>query len=257
MIEEYPFHHSRSESYVAAGAFTAGEAFPSSQAMYPPLLAPRDRLPRDCPVTDLFGYQVLKRVADILLVLLALPLLVPLLAVLSFLLWITSPDPVFYSHRRIGRNAEAFSMWKFRTMCVDSTAVLERYLAQNPAARSEWQRTHKLRKDPRVTKLGAFLRRFSLDELPQLWNVLAGEMSLVGPRPIVSAEVQKYGDCFLCYCHVKPGITGLWQVSGRSTLRYDQRVCLDCDYVHHWSLLLDLRILLRTFSCVVNQDGAF
>lgn len=209
------------------------------------------------PATDLFSYEVVKRAFDIGLVLLALPLLIPLLALIALLVRMTSPGPVFYSHCRIRRNAERFAMWKFRTMCVDSEAVLQEHLANHPEARSEWYRTYKLRSDPRVTRLGRFLRRYSLDELPQLWNVLIGEMSLVGPRPIVAAEVEKYGNCFLCYCHVKPGITGLWQVSGRSRLSYHKRVSLDCEYVRGWSLPLDFRILLRTCSAVVNKDGAF
>jgi lipopolysaccharide/colanic/teichoic acid biosynthesis glycosyltransferase len=142
-------------------------------------------------------------------------------------------------------------------MCVNSAEVLEEYLAQYPAARAEWNKTHKLRNDPRITRLGVFLRRYSLDELPQLWNVLIGQMSLVGPRPIVAAEVEKYGDCFDCYCRVKPGLTGMWQVSGRSRLSYDARVALDCEYVECWSLTKDTVILLKTFSSVVNQDGAF
>ncbi len=155
------------------------------------------------------------------------------------------------------RGGAFFSMWKFRTMCVNSAEVLEQHLAEHPKARAEWNRTHKLRKDPRITRIGSFLRRYSLDELPQLWNVLAGQMSLVGPRPIVAAEVEKYGDCFDCYCRVQPGLTGLWQVSGRSSLSYDERVALDCQYVKQWSLSEDVKILTKTFSTVVNQDGAF
>jgi lipopolysaccharide/colanic/teichoic acid biosynthesis glycosyltransferase len=170
---------------------------------------------------------------------------------------LSSPGPVFYSHRRIRKSGAFFSMWKFRTMCVNSAEVLEDHLASHPDAHAEWTETHKLRKDPRITPLGGFLRRYSLDELPQLWNVLVGQMSLVGPRPIVAAEVEKYGDCFDCYCRVKPGLTGLWQVSGRSALSYDLRVALDCDYVDHWSLSKDFIIMLKTFSSVVNQDGAF
>ena len=142
-------------------------------------------------------------------------------------------------------------------MCVDSAEVLEEYLARHPEARAEWNKSHKLREDPRITPVGLFLRRYSLDELPQLWNVLAGKMSLVGPRPIVAAEVEKYGDCFDCYCRVKPGLTGLWQVSGRSTVSYEVRVALDCEYVKRWSLMRDVVILLKTFSTVLNQDGAF
>ncbi len=148
-------------------------------------------------------------------------------------------------------------MWKFRTMCVNSSAVLEQHLSSSPAARAEWTRNHKLKKDPRVTSIGLVLRRYSLDELPQVWNVLSGRMSLVGPRPIVAAEVERYADCFHCYCRVKPGVTGLWQVSGRSKLTYDERVKLDCEYVKHWSLLRDVKILFLTLRSVVNQDGAY
>jgi lipopolysaccharide/colanic/teichoic acid biosynthesis glycosyltransferase len=148
-------------------------------------------------------------------------------------------------------------MWKFRTMCTNSGEVLERYLVAHPEARAEWRATHKLKCDPRVTRVGRYLRRNSLDELPQLWNVLNGSMSLVGPRPIVAAEVEKYGEFFCDYCTVKPGVTGLWQVSGRSELSYTQRVELDRDYAQNWSLGADAKILMRTWSSVVNRDGAY
>lgn len=194
---------------------------------------------------------------DVLLVLLCTPLILLVIATIAAMVALSSPGPIFYSHRRIRKNGAFFSMWKFRTMCVNSAEVLEEYLSEDPKARTEWNKTHKLRRDPRITRLGRFLRRYSLDELPQLWNVLTGQMSLVGPRPIVAAEVEKYGDCFNCYCKVKPGLTGLWQVSGRSSLTYDQRVKLDCEYVQHWSLMRDTVILLKTFSSVINQDGAF
>ncbi len=207
--------------------------------------------------SDFFRYRIVKRCFDVLLVLISAPVTLPLLTIVSAVVMLSSRGPVFYSHRRIRRNGAFFSMWKFRTMCVNSAEVLEDYLARHPDAHVEWNQTHKLRRDPRITALGAFLRRYSLDELPQLWNVLMGQMSLVGPRPIVAAEVAKYGDSFDCYCRVKPGLTGLWQVSGRSELSYDARVALDCDYVKHWSLTKDLVILLKTFSSVVNQDGAF
>jgi len=140
---------------------------------------------------------------------------------------------------------------------VNSTEVLENYLAKNPEAREEWSHTHKLRDDPRVTAVGEFLRRSSLDELPQIWNVLRGDMSLVGPRPIVAAEVERYGEYFDHYCRVKPGVTGLWQVSGRNKVSYNERVKLDATYVDNWSLLHDMGILLRTGPSVANQDGAF
>jgi len=207
--------------------------------------------------TEFFRYRVIKRCCDVGLVILAMPLILLILGAVSAAVMLTSPGPVFYSHRRIREGGAFFSMWKFRTMCVNSAEVLENYLAQHPQAQAEWNATHKLRKDPRITSFGSFLRRYSLDEVPQLWNVLMGQMSLVGPRPIVAAEVEKYGDCFDCYCRVKPGLTGLWQVSGRSTVSYDARVALDCDYVGHWSLTKDFVILLKTFSSVVNQDGAY
>jgi lipopolysaccharide/colanic/teichoic acid biosynthesis glycosyltransferase len=180
-----------------------------------------------------------------------------LLGAVAALVKLSSPGPVFYSHRRICKGGAFFSMWKFRTMCVDSAEVLEEYLEKHPKARVEWNKTHKLRDDPRITPMGSFLRRYSLDELPQLWNVLVGQMSLVGPRPIVAAEVEKYGNCFDCYCCVKPGLTGLWQVSGRSQVSYETRVALDCEYVARWSLLKDVVILVKTFSTVLKQDGAF
>jgi len=207
--------------------------------------------------SEYFRYRVIKRFCDVLLVLISMPVILLVLGVVSAVVMLSSPGPIFYSHRRIRKSGAFFSMWKFRTMCVNSAEVLEDYLARHPAARAEWNRTHKLREDPRITRLGIFLRRYSLDELPQLWNVLMGHMSLVGPRPIVAAEVEKYGDCFDCYCRVKPGLTGLWQVSGRSELSYDARVALDCAYVEHWSLTKDAMILLKTFSSVVNQEGAF
>ncbi len=214
--------------------------------------ARRNRIP-----SEFFRYRFIKRWLDIVLVLLASPVVLPILIVVGTLVVLTSPGPVFYSHRRLRRNGSFFSMWKFRTMCVNSAEVLDEYLARHTGARTEWNRTHKLRRDPRITPLGYFLRRYSLDELPQVWNVLNGSMSLVGPRPIVAAEVEKYGEYFSFYCRANPGLTGLWQVSGRSTLSYDARVLLDRDYVEGWSLAGDLRILFRTFLSVANQDGAF
>ena len=207
--------------------------------------------------SGLFRYRVIKRGGDILLVLISLPLALAVISVIAAAVKLSSPGPVFYSHRRIRKGGAFFSMWKFRTMCIDSAEVLEEYLARHPEARAEWNKTHKLRKDPRITRIGFFLRRYSLDELPQLWNVLAGQMSLVGPRPIVAAEVEKYGNCFDCYCRVKPGLTGLWQVSGRSAVSYQKRVALDCEYVERWSLMREIVILVKTFASVVNQDGAF
>jgi len=204
-----------------------------------------------------FRYRVVKRSLDVLAILALSPILLPLTAGIALLVKLSSPGPIFFSHRRIRRRGEFFSMWKFRTMCVNSAEVLEEYLHAHPEARAEWLRTHKLKKDPRVTRIGNFLRRTSLDELPQLWNVLSGTMSLVGPRPIVAAEVEKYGPYFADYCLVKPGVTGLWQVSGRSRTSYPERVQLDRRYAREWSLGLDTAILVRTITSVVNQDGAY
>jgi Undecaprenyl-phosphate galactose phosphotransferase WbaP len=204
-----------------------------------------------------FRYRVLKRAMDLFLVALASPVWVPLLGVIALAVKFSSPGPIFFSHRRIRRHGEFFSMWKFRTMCVNSAEVLEQYLHAHPGARAEWLKSHKLKDDPRVTWVGTFLRRTSLDELPQLWNVVTGSMSLVGPRPIVAAEVEKYGEYFSDYCLVKPGITGLWQVSGRSRTTYAERVQLDRQYAHGWTLRGDVAILVRTASSVVNQDGAY
>jgi Undecaprenyl-phosphate galactose phosphotransferase WbaP len=200
---------------------------------------------------------VVKRGVDVLLILLASPLLLLVIALIAAAVRIGSPGPVFFSHRRIRRHGVFFTMWKFRTMCENSAEVLENHLARDPEARAEWRKTHKLKCDPRVTRVGEFLRRTSLDELPQLWNVLSGSMSLVGPRPIVAAEVEKYGEFFSEYCMVKPGITGLWQVSGRSACSYRERVQLDCHYAHNWSLRLDLKILLKTLPAVFRQHGAY
>jgi Undecaprenyl-phosphate galactose phosphotransferase WbaP len=206
---------------------------------------------------DFFRYRVVKRTLDVGLVVCLCVVLLPVLLVIAAAVWLSSPGPILFSHRRIRRHGEFFTMWKFRTMCINSGEVLERYLITHPEARAEWRATHKLKCDPRVTRVGRFLRRTSLDELPQLWNVFNGTMSVVGPRPIVAAEVEKYGEQFWDYCSVKPGITGLWQVSGRSELSYEQRVDLDRQYAQNWSLGKDAKILMRTWSSVVNRDGAY
>ena len=204
-----------------------------------------------------FRYRVVKRTLDIFLVVLFSPILLLLIAIIGIAVRVGSPGPIFFSHRRISRHGAFFSMWKFRTMVNNSQQLLDDYLAAHPEARAEWRKTHKLKNDPRVTPLGNFLRRTSLDELPQLWNVFTGSMSLVGPRPIVAAEVEKYGPYFADYCLVKPGVTGLWQISGRSQTTYSERVQLDRRYANSWSLFGDIRILFKTLTSVVNQDGAY
>jgi Undecaprenyl-phosphate galactose phosphotransferase WbaP len=200
---------------------------------------------------------LVKRVVDVSLILLASPVLLPILLATIVVVRLSSPGPVFFTHRRIRSHGTFFTMWKFRTMFANSSEILENYLAAHPEARLEWQRNRKLKNDPRITPIGNFLRRSSLDELPQLWNVLNGTMSLVGPRPIVAAEVEKYGEHFADYCRVKPGITGLWQISGRSTISYSNRIRLDCEYARNWSLTADAEILLKTLPSVFKQHGAY
>jgi len=181
----------------------------------------------------------------------------PLMVLVALSVFVYDGGPVLFAHRRIGRYGETFRCLKFRSMAVDAEARLERLLATDAAARREWEADHKLRDDPRVSPIGAFLRKTSLDELPQLLNVIRGEMSLVGPRPVVQAEAQKYGRKFAHYCAVRPGITGLWQVSGRNDVSYGRRVALDVLYARHKSLRLDLAILLRTVPAVLFRSGSY
>jgi exopolysaccharide production protein ExoY len=196
------------------------------------------------------------RPVDLAVALVALALLVPLIAAVALAVWFTSAGPVLFAHRRIGRHGKEFFCFKFRSMAVDADARLQALLAREPAARAEWHSTHKLQSDPRVTRIGAFLRRSSLDELPQLFNVLCGSMSLVGPRPIVVGEVVRYGTYFHDYCKVRPGITGLWQVSGRSNTSYRQRVAMDVLYVRRRSLRLNGMIIAKTLPAVMLQRGS-
>jgi lipopolysaccharide/colanic/teichoic acid biosynthesis glycosyltransferase len=203
-----------------------------------------------------FAYGVLKRALDLFIILLFSPIILLVIAIIAASVSFGSPGPVFFSHRRIDRHGSFFSMWKFRTMVMNGQHLLEEYFETNPEAREEWRATQKLKNDPRVTPIGNFLRRTSLDELPQLWNVFIGDMSLVGPRPIVAAEVEKYGPYFADYCLVKPGVTGLWQISGRSETTYQERIELDRQYAHTWTLSGDIRILFKTLSTVIKQRGA-
>ncbi len=164
---------------------------------------------------------------------------------------------VFYGHPRIGKDGKSFKCWKFRSMVTNSQEMLDELLANDPKIKEEWENGFKLKDDPRITKIGTFIRKTSIDELPQLFNVLMGEMSLVGPRPIVQDEVKYYGDLIDAYYSVKPGITGLWQVSGRSDLAFEQRVYLDRWYVRHWSLWTDFVIIVKTIFVVSNRTGAY
>lgn len=199
---------------------------------------------------------VSKRCFDIVVSILLLFLLAPLFLFLILKVR-QSGGPAFFGHTRIGRQGRAFPCYKFRTMVPDSAAVLEKLLRESPEARIEWEREFKLKNDPRITDIGDFLRRSSLDELPQLWNVLTGEMSLVGPRPVVADELEKYAEDVSYYLQVRPGMTGLWQVSGRNDVDYDTRVALDAWYVRNWSLWNDIVILLKTVKVVLARDGAY
>lgn len=204
-----------------------------------------------------FQYNTLKPVLDLVLVLLALPLALPLGLLVGGLIRLTSRGSVLYRHRRIGQYQQPLYVWKFRTMYEDSDAVLEEHLSANAEARDEWLRAQKLRNDPRITPIGRLLRRTSLDEIPQLLNVLAGEMSIVGPRPIVDEERPKYGKHFSTYTYALPGITGLWQVSGRCDVDYPERVQMDVQYVEQWSFWMELKILLKTFKAILHRRGAY
>lgn len=197
-----------------------------------------------------------KRGLDIGVAATALFLLLPLLLLIAVLVWAGDRKAPIFRHARLGRDGRSFGCLKFRSMVADGEAVLAAHLAADPRARAEWARTHKLSDDPRITPIGQVLRKTSLDELPQLWNVLRGEMSLVGPRPIVQAEVARYGRAFATCFAVPPGVTGLWQVSGRSDTTYAERVALDLDYACRWSLRRDLAIMLRTVPAVLAQRGS-
>ncbi len=180
----------------------------------------------------------------------------PLLLLMVLLIKLDSPGPAIYGQERLGTGGRTFRCWKFRTMCLDAEKSLDEHLHNDPGLWAEWERDRKLRDDPRVTRVGRWLRETSLDELPQLWNVLKGEMSLVGPRPIVQAEVPRYGPMYELYKRVRPGISGLWQVGGRSDTGYAERVALDAYYVRNWSVWLDLVVLARTVASVASRRGA-
>lgn len=202
------------------------------------------------------GPQIIKRVFDVVMAGFLLLFLSPLFAYLS---WRIRQDggSAVYAHLRVGREGRLFNCLKFRTMVPHADRVLQELLTNDEGARVEWARDFKLRNDPRITRIGEFLRKTSLDELPQLWNVLKGEMSLVGPRPVVEAEMERYGDLVDYYLEVRPGITGLWQISGRSNIEYSDRVNLDAWYVQNWSLWYDLVILLKTVRVVLRCEGAY
>ncbi len=203
------------------------------------------------------GLRYLKHILDFFMALTGLLVGWPVL--LGLALWVKydSPGPVLFRQTRLGREGKPFTLLKFRTMYDYSEELITRHFEANPEFRLTWDQFQKLMDDPRLTKAGKVLRRLSLDELPQLWNVLRGEMSLVGPRPCLPEQRAYYGDQFCWYSAVRPGMTGLWQVSGRNRLSFAERVVLDVKYVREWTLCLDLKVLSLTAGAVIKKDGAF
>lgn len=200
--------------------------------------------------------RLTKRLFDMVFAVILLIVLAPIMVFIALALKLEGGGIIF-SHLRVGKNGKPFPCYKFRSMVLDADNQLQALLAHNPSMQAEWNKEHKLKDDPRVSRMGAFLRRSSLDELPQLFNVLKSEMSLVGPRPIVSDELEKYGIEKSYYLMVRPGMTGLWQVSGRNDVDYDTRVYLDAWYVKNWSLWYDLAILFKTVKVVFSKSGAY
>ncbi|WP_245409729.1 sugar transferase [Pararhizobium haloflavum] len=209
---------------------------------------------RIAPARPIGGW--IKRGLDLAIALTALLLAAPIMVIIAIVLRATTGGSAIFAHRRVGFDGKPFDCYKFRTMVMNGQDVLAEHLARNPEAAAEWERCHKLRRDPRITFFGYILRKSSLDELPQLFNVLKGEMSCVGPRPIVADELPRYGEQVSDYLRVRPGLTGLWQVTGRSSTDYASRIALDSQYVRGWSIGTDLVILLRTVVAVMRFDQA-
>lgn len=210
-----------------------------------------------CRERDREDSQALIRAFDIVVSLIVIAVFLPLLLLLALLVGLASPGPVLFWQQRVGRGGALFPCLKFRTMVVDAQAQLDRLLAESPEAREEWARDQKLRNDPRITWIGQILRKSSLDELPQLFNILVGQMSFVGPRPIVENEIVRYGSRFQNYCSVRPGLTGLWQISGRNDVSYAMRVRLDSLYAQRQSLTLNIGICFRTIPALMGSRGCY
>jgi lipopolysaccharide/colanic/teichoic acid biosynthesis glycosyltransferase len=203
-----------------------------------------------------FFERAAKRGLDIVGALVFFILFGPLYLLVALGVGISMGRPVHFWQTRLGENGQRFRFYKFRSMVRNSDDVLDEFLSRNDMARTEWDTFQKLEKDPRITPIGQFIRKLSLDELPQFWNVLKGDMSLVGPRPCMERQRSLYGKGWEHYCAMRPGITGLWQVSGRNRLSYARRVELDVEYINNWSLWLDFKILLRTVRAVVTGEGS-
>lgn len=201
--------------------------------------------------------RLFKRIFDILCTSVGVLCLLPLFMGIALWIYTDSPGPVIFKHRRIGRGGKEFSCYKFRSMCVDADVKLKKLLETDPQAKAEWDTDFKLKNDPRITRSGAFLRKTSLDELPQLFNVLKGDMSLVGPRPIIRAEVPRYGKYIEDFYMVRPGVTGMWQTSGRNDVTYDERVQMDTWYVRNWNVWFDIVLIWRTIKVVAGKKGAY
>jgi len=199
-----------------------------------------------------------KRVFDITFSLMVMLLGLPIFAFIALAIKLTSRGKVIYFHERVGRGGKTFPCYKFRTMHEDADERLEEMLKNDQDLRSEWETTHKLKNDPRITPIGNFLRKASLDELPQFWNVLRGDLSVVGPRPVVQQEIiEHFGSKAIKILSVRPGLTGIWQVSGRSNTTYTQRIQLDERYVDNHSLALDIKLIMKTIPCMMNANGAY
>lgn len=212
--------------------------------------------PNSSPIQNEWSFGAFaKIVSDLTLTAILVLILAPVMLVIALAVKLDG-GPVFFMHRRVGKGGQLFSCLKFRSMAMNSNAILEKHLVDNLQARHEWSEFQKLTDDPRITKIGRFLRATSLDELPQLFNVLKLDMSLVGPRPIVENELPRYGRHVSYYLRIRPGVTGLWQVNGRSNTSYARRVALDSWYVKSWRFSRDMGILLRTVSVVVRREGA-
>ena len=223
---------------------------------------------RSMDFSDVLGFQVMnnllsfwaqfvKRIMDVVAAALGLVLLSPFFLLTALLIKLDTGGRVFYRQQRLGRDGKRFTLVKFRTMHLGADIILQENLARDPEMKREWDRYQKLKNDPRITRVGGLLRKFSLDELPQLWNVLKGEMSLVGPRPIMVNQCELYGDSFKEYIQVAPGITGLWQVSGRNETTFARRAELDIEYIQRWSVFLDIYLMIRTIKIVFWQQGAY
>ncbi|TNM61331.1 sugar transferase [Aliirhizobium smilacinae] len=218
----------------------------------------------DTPLSDLdYAAMTLpigglvKRTFDFTAAGLALIVFSPLFLMIMALVKLTDKGPAFYGHGRIGHRGRTFKCLKFRTMAVNGDELLRKYLRENPEAAEEWRQTRKLRDDPRVTAVGRVLRKLSLDELPQLLNILRGEMSVVGPRPVVDDELKVYDSSAVYYLQTRPGLTGLWQISGRNDVSYETRIAFDTHYVQNWSLVQDVSIILRTIPAVCMARGSY